>query len=46
MKMALVVIAGLLVAGSLAADYLWRRWVDARRAERERFHGPDDRRSL
>lgn len=44
--MTMMVIIGLLVAGSLVVDFLWRRWIAARRAERERMSGPDDRRSL
>jgi hypothetical protein len=31
MKIILIVIAVVLIAGSLLADYKWRRWVDSRR---------------
>jgi hypothetical protein len=31
----LIIIALAVVAGSIYADYRWRRWVDARRRERQ-----------
>jgi hypothetical protein len=34
MKIFLIVIVVMLVAGLLWADYRWRRWMDARRRER------------
>ncbi len=37
MKLALAIVAVLVVAASLFADYKWRRWVEARRAERDRM---------
>jgi len=39
MKLVLIVVAVLVVAGSLVADYKWRQWMAARRRERE---GSDD----
>jgi hypothetical protein len=36
MKLLLILVAISLVAGSLIADYYWRRWMARRRAERER----------
>ena len=35
MKVFLVVVALLIVAGSLFADYKWRQWMEARRRDRE-----------
>jgi len=35
MKLVLAIIAILLVAGSFYADYKWRQWMSARRAERQ-----------
>jgi hypothetical protein len=35
MKWILATIVLLLVTGSLYADYKWRQWIAARRAERE-----------
>jgi hypothetical protein len=35
MKLVLIVVLALLVIGSLIADYKWRRWMAARRRERE-----------
>jgi hypothetical protein len=37
MKIVLAIVVILLIAGSLFADYKWRQWMAARRAER---HGP------
>jgi hypothetical protein len=31
----LIFVALVVIAGSIYADYRWRRWVDARRRERE-----------
>jgi hypothetical protein len=36
MKLLIILIAISLVAGSLIADYYWRRWMARRRAERAR----------
>jgi hypothetical protein len=33
MKLILIVVAVLVLAGSLIADYKWRQWVAARRRE-------------
>jgi hypothetical protein len=35
MKVVLFIVVAIVVAASLFADYKWRRWVAARRAERE-----------
>jgi hypothetical protein len=40
MKLILIVVAVLVLAGSLVADYKWRRWMAARRRERNQ---PDPR---
>ncbi len=40
MKLVLIVIAVLVLAGSLVADYKWRQWMAARRRERNQ---PDSR---
>jgi hypothetical protein len=34
-KLLLGIIAALVVAASLAADYFWRRWMAARRHDRQ-----------
>jgi hypothetical protein len=34
MKLLLAIVAIVLVAGSFFADYKWRKWMAARRAER------------
>jgi hypothetical protein len=34
MKLILIVVAVLVLAGSLVADYKWRQWMAARRRER------------
>jgi len=39
MKIFLAVVAVLVIAGSLFADYKWRQWMEARRHE----HDPDRR---
>ena len=36
MKLLLILIAVSLVAGSMVADYFWRRWMARRRGERDR----------
>lgn len=36
MKVLLAIVAIVIVAGSLAADFYWRRWMALRRQERER----------
>ena len=33
MKLVLIVVVGLVFAGSLLADYKWRQWMAARRRE-------------
>jgi hypothetical protein len=35
MKVLLVVLAVLIIAGSLFADYKWRQWMAARQRERD-----------
>jgi hypothetical protein len=35
MKLALIVVVILVLAGSLVADYKWRQWMAARRRERD-----------
>lgn len=35
MKVFLGIVAVLLIAGSFYADYKWRKWMAARRAERQ-----------
>jgi len=35
MKLLLAVLAVLIIAGSLFADYKWRRWISARRHDRD-----------
>ncbi len=35
MKIALAILIGLAIAGSIAADYAWKRWIAARKRERE-----------
>jgi len=35
MKLVLAIIAVLVLAASLYADYRWRRWISARKDERE-----------
>jgi hypothetical protein len=34
MKIVLIIVAVLVLAGSLVADYKWRQWMAARRRER------------
>jgi hypothetical protein len=36
MKVLLILVILLLVAGSLVADFFWRRWVAERRRDRDR----------
>jgi hypothetical protein len=38
MKLILIVVAVLVLAGSLVADYKWRQWMAARRRERDESH--------
>lgn len=40
MKLVLIFVAVLVLAGSLVADYKWRQWMAARRRERD---NPDPR---
>jgi hypothetical protein len=35
MKIALAILAAIVIAGSFFADYKWRQWMAARRRERE-----------
>ena len=35
MKLILGIIGGVIVIGSLIADYKWRQWMSARKRERE-----------
>lgn len=35
MKLILIVVVVLVLAGSLVADYKWRQWMAARRRERD-----------
>jgi hypothetical protein len=35
MKLLLVIVAVALIAATLFADYKWRRWMEARRRERD-----------
>jgi hypothetical protein len=43
MKLILIVVVGLVLAGSLLADYKWRQWMAARRRERDGSNRPFDR---
>jgi hypothetical protein len=38
MKVLLAIVAAIIVAASLFADYKWRRWMAARRAERRDYN--------
>ena len=38
MKLILIIVAVVVIAGSVFADWKWRRWIEARR--RERGPGP------
>jgi hypothetical protein len=40
MKLILIIVVVMVLAGSLVADYKWRQWMAARRRER---HQPDPR---
>ncbi len=40
MKVILIIVAVLVLTGSLVADYKWRQWMAARRRERD---GPEPR---
>lgn len=40
MKIVLAVLAVVVVAGSIIADYKWRQWMAARRRERQDQDGP------
>jgi general stress protein CsbA len=35
MKLALLIIAAILIAASLYADYKWRQWIAARKRDRQ-----------
>jgi len=43
MKLVLIVVVFLILAGSLVADYKWRQWMAARRRERDGSDRPFDR---
>lgn len=46
MKILLGILAVLVVAGSLVADYKWRQWINSRREQEGRSAGtPPERRS-
>ncbi len=38
MKVLVAIVAAVIVAASLFADYKWRRWMAARRAERRDYN--------
>ena len=38
MKILLIILAVLIIAGSVFADYKWRQWMAARRRERDTDH--------
>jgi hypothetical protein len=40
MKIALLILVALIIAGSLFADYKWRQWMAARRHERDTDRRP------
>lgn len=40
MKILILILAAVVLAISLVADYKWRRWMEARREERDREQGP------
>jgi hypothetical protein len=42
MKLVLIIVAAVVIAGSVFADWKWRRWMEARRRDR----GPADGRPL
>jgi membrane-anchored protein YejM (alkaline phosphatase superfamily) len=35
MKLILIIVAVVVIAGSVFADWKWRRWMEARRRERD-----------
>jgi len=41
MKLVLIIVAALLLIGSFFADYKWRQWIAARRAQQDP-HGNGD----
>lgn len=43
MRIVVAIVVALIVAGSVFADYKWRRWMAARRLERDT--SADDRRT-
>ena len=40
MKLLVALVILSLIAISVLADYLWRRWITARKAERDHLDGP------
>jgi hypothetical protein len=40
MKLALIIVAVVVLAGSLFADYKWKQWMAARRRDHEDPNGP------
>ena len=40
MKLIIAIVAVLVIAGSLFADYKWRQWMAARRSEHQDSHDP------
>jgi len=40
MKIVLGILAAIVIAGSIIADYKWRQWMAARRHERQDSEGP------
>ncbi len=41
MPFLLAIVAVVLIVASLFADYKWRRWMEARRQDRNQDHGHD-----
>ncbi len=39
MKIVIAILAAIVIAGSIVADYKWRRWMTARRRERQDPNG-------
>ncbi len=40
MKLILAIVAAIVIAGSLVADYKWRQWMAARRRDHQDSNGP------
>jgi len=43
MKFVFIILAALVIAGSLFADYKWRQWMAGRRQEQQDPNDPDRR---